>query len=69
MTLNVTEIDEYLNKLSTYYKMFNPPSHRMKLSSVWGSVKLSLCVSPVIFRLQRAVEGRELPVILLQPQG
>lgn len=29
-----------------YYKMFNPASNRMKLSSVWGLHRLSLCVSP-----------------------
>lgn len=55
--------------LDEYYEMFKPPSHRLKLSSVWGLVKLSLRVSPVIFRLQRAVEGGEFPVILLQPEG
>lgn len=34
-----------------------------------GLVKPSLCVSPVIFIPQRDKDGREQPVLLLQPEG
>lgn len=41
--------------------MFNPAVNSMRLSSVWGLDGLSLRVSPVIFRQQRAGGGGEQP--------